>query len=459
MSAHGPNGPTDTRTGRYVFDTSPPAEKRRLDEQASLWDPLTFRRLDHMGVPDRHRPSVWQRRRGTTASVTVAVLIAAGLVVLLWRSDGGGWAVDSPGRSTDLVSDDDTVCGSDRDSHLFCLDAPTGHELFSTEVADLSHPIEIVDDTVLVSAHSDHALLAYSLDGERKWRTRLEDIVHVDRVAGARGVVAILRGQIPDTEVVGLDLATGEERWRRSLDWAQSIFTDGDRFYMIGRAPDHDPEGRVAGGTLAARDALVAIEPASGADAWRIALRNTADAGRAGHIMWIHDTAGFDDRTAVGLAMSDRLGRRRVVVVDTSTGELRWEVDLTGTTTDPAVGDPSVAHIDGVTVVFIAGELRAYGRDGEELWVADAPGGKAQHGLPRDRLLRAPGVLYFHSDRVSTIDPTTGDIETVIADGMDAAFGAAVEIPGDVVVTDEYLVTVDSCCHRTERIEGRPHDE
>lgn len=40
----------DARRGTYVLDTAQPMEKQRLDEQATLIDPFTFGRLDHVGV-------------------------------------------------------------------------------------------------------------------------------------------------------------------------------------------------------------------------------------------------------------------------------------------------------------------------------------------------------------------------------------------------------------------------
>ncbi|HKE74935.1 MAG TPA: hypothetical protein VKB57_15040 [Acidimicrobiales bacterium] len=46
MSAHRPNGPIDALPGGYALNTSQEAERQRLDEQAALWDPLTFRQLD-----------------------------------------------------------------------------------------------------------------------------------------------------------------------------------------------------------------------------------------------------------------------------------------------------------------------------------------------------------------------------------------------------------------------------
>jgi SAM-dependent methyltransferase len=41
--------------GKYALDTAQPDEKQRLDEQAKLWDPLSFRQLAGLGVADGWR--------------------------------------------------------------------------------------------------------------------------------------------------------------------------------------------------------------------------------------------------------------------------------------------------------------------------------------------------------------------------------------------------------------------
>ncbi|MGH9192780.1 MAG: hypothetical protein ACRDZ0_09975 [Acidimicrobiales bacterium] len=54
-------------TGRYVSDTAADAERRRLEAQAQLWDPFTFRMLAATGVPAL-LPVIVQMREAMVAS-------------------------------------------------------------------------------------------------------------------------------------------------------------------------------------------------------------------------------------------------------------------------------------------------------------------------------------------------------------------------------------------------------
>jgi SAM-dependent methyltransferase len=50
-----PGARSNALDGKYALDTAQPGEKQRLDEQAKLWDPLSFRQLASLGVADGWR--------------------------------------------------------------------------------------------------------------------------------------------------------------------------------------------------------------------------------------------------------------------------------------------------------------------------------------------------------------------------------------------------------------------
>jgi outer membrane protein assembly factor BamB len=351
---------------------------------------------------------------------------------------GGGWMIEAAGSSNELVADDRTACGTNQDDLLFCLEGATGDEIFSEQLVERPQAFSIVDRTLLVGDHTSNdgsSLLAYSLDGERLWEAPLEQLTPTaPPVAG--GVVAVLPDI--DAELVGLDLATGEERWQTSLTsstrdldsvWLTGpVFTDGQSFYVT-----TTPLGSAGTGSI------VAIDARSGTERWRTDVDRLDLPPRA--------AAPFDDGTAIAFVVGALGQQRRIVVLDTATGQLRWEAPLTAAAA-------TVAHIDDVMVALSGAELRGYSADGDELWTTDAPTGfddgavnsaAAADQLLLGRLFVADGVIYFHSSHVYTIDPSTGESRTVIDDRV-----------GSVVATADHLVYADICCPIPPHIRGHP---
>jgi outer membrane protein assembly factor BamB len=112
----------------------------------------------------------------------------------------------------------------------------------------------------------------------------------------------------------------------------------------------------------------------------------------------------------------------QVVVLDAATGEVRWTAEVVNL-------HAAVAHVDGRLVVVDGPEMRAYDREGGELWAAPVPG--YEGGGPRHSTLVAVGGRVLHAGRgIHAVDPVTGDSELVLESGT----VSDVAVAGDHVV-------------------------
>jgi outer membrane protein assembly factor BamB len=345
---------------------------------------------------------------------------------------GNGWAMT-------LVTDGEVVCGSTPGSigrtegQLFCLDPVTGKERFRAQLGIAVTPLTLVDGTVLVwtteRPEGSGELRAYSLDGDQRWAVPLNGLPpalpHRIRlpVAGD-GVLAAIdrRGDGAPRELVGVDVSTGEERWRVSdpdhpMAFDLYVFGDGERFYAT-RA-----------GEVGHR--IVAVDPASGSELWRSApVSQTVG-------VTINAAVAFEDGTAMAFAISG--ANSKLVVLEAATGRLLWDADVLF---DPTQTRSSLAHVDDVTVVISDdGEMTGYDRAGTQLWTRSVDESD-QHSL-----IVQDGVLYHAGPGLSTVDPRSG-VSQVILEGGTLEAGAVVETSdggiardlGDVVVVGDRLV-------------------
>jgi outer membrane protein assembly factor BamB len=234
-------------------------------------------------------------------------------------------------------------------------------------------------------------------------------------------VVAV--GGSIDPELVAVDLATGEERWRRFTTHEPDdpvlevggVRTDGRDLYVSVKVDESSvPIDQLP-------TFIVALDPATGDEVWRtpIATEVTPTLG-------IDSMATIDDRTLTAFVVhaASVNGLGELLVVDTSTGQRRWQVTL-------ASDHSSVAHLDGTTVLADGEHTRGYSSDGTERWTVPSP------QIARTDRLTSPGELVVEGDRLWTvgydvheIDPTDGRSE-LITDGVSAT---------DVAVIDDRLI-------------------
>jgi outer membrane protein assembly factor BamB len=307
----------------------------------------------------------------------------------------GGWVVQEVGNDP-FAANDTTVCTAALRAVLYCVDARTGDELFSQQL-DNGPPDSAVllEDRLLVSnpGAPTGELDAFSLEGERLWRTPL-GVSARQQLPVVDGVVTVVDSEEGPAELVGVDVADGRERWRaftggyeRPHVDSPRVFTDGVRVYTgVERI---DPiEAAVVGN-------IAAVDPASGETLWTSPQLD--DIGRGDGIA---AAAPFDDGSAVAFLMDGR--PRRIVVLDAATGQLRWEVPV-------AFGRADIVHADGTTVVSDGPDMRAHDAEGRQLWEAPSPVFERSPGpVERDELVFDDGRLFLVGFDVYEVDPATG---------------------------------------------------
>ncbi|MFI0741609.1 PQQ-binding-like beta-propeller repeat protein [Streptomyces sp. NPDC021100] len=156
----------------------------------------------------------------------------------------------------------------------------------------------------LVLAVTSDGLAAFSVrDGKPKWRVKSE---HYGRFAGRSGIVAT---PFDHGRLVGLDAATGDERWSASVDADHVLAMDDETVYFVDGAeamrptrisaldirsrtvrwavphPDREPDHSEAALAVPARNRLVvygkngdvhALDTATGRTAWKLTQRPDA---------------------------------------------------------------------------------------------------------------------------------------------------------------------------------------
>jgi outer membrane protein assembly factor BamB len=381
-------------------------------------------------------------RRPLLVGLAVVAVAGIGLAVVATRDDGGdssgggtggssatGWTDETRSNPFRLVSDGEVVCTSGLTADLYCLDAATGEELWEADLATTpSTSPALARDMVLVGDDGrggDDGLHAYSLDGEEIWSTHVEassqelSPLHLPVIGDT---AAVIDDGPPAGVLTGIDVATGEERWTAFEDPEEGqpeisnfsdVLTDGERLYVTTETmPPFDP-----GVTLPMGPAmtLVALDPATGEELWQweISPESTAFPVAA-------EVALLPDAGAAAFIVESGGSPGHLVVLDTASGELRWDAPL-------EASDSSVAHVDGMIVVADGTAMRGYDHQGGEVWAAPMPD---ELGLGLGGLVVTEGRLFSSSYDVYEIDPATGTSALV----RPSVSSADVEIVGDLLV-------------------------
>jgi outer membrane protein assembly factor BamB len=354
----------------------------------------------------------------------VTVVVAGGAWVIRDRVLGDGWTRDSLGNSQGLVTDGEAVCATTTVATLYCVDASDGSTIFTVDHDDhLATPPTLAGDTLLVGVHrSVGTLRAYSTDdGEQLWRAPIDTQAH-DEIAVVGDTVVAVDGNI-EPELVAVDLATGEERWRRftthdtanpQLDGG-GVRTDGHQLYV---------SVTVDGGTGDIQEQpgfVVALDPATGNEIWR-----TPIADPVAPTLGIDSMAPIDDTTLTAFVVhaAGVNGLGEMLVVDTATGQRRWQAAL-------GSDYSGVAHLDGTTVLADGDHTRGYSSDGTQRWAVPSPETARNPRQPSPgNLVVEDGQLWILGYDVHQLDPTDGTTE-LTTDGVSAT---------DIAVIDDHLI-------------------
>ncbi len=356
------------------------------------------------------------------------IAVAVGAFVATRGSNGGDassrWVAPTLGNSQGLATDGEVVCSTTVGPTLYCADPETGETTFTVTVDpdDMTGSPELVDGTLLMGLDRRLGgnLLAYSLEGDELWSADVA-VQSDDEMAVVGDTVVAVDG-LMDSELVGVDLATGEERWRTLTAHEfedprlvmGGVHTDGRYVYVAVDLTDMSlPSDQTP-------TFIIAVDPASGAEVWRTQVDDNV-----APVLDIGSVASLDDGTLMAFVVyGSHNGSSEMVVVDTATGQRRWQVPLSSVYA-------SVAHIDGTTVLADGADTRGYSSDGTELWAVPSP------EIARTPNLVSPGALVIDGDRlwsagydVYELDPTNGS-SVLLADGVSAI---------DVAVVGERLV-------------------
>jgi len=373
--------------------------------------------------------------------IVLAVVVVGGVGTDGRSGDGSGepWVSTTYGDSHGLVTDGERVCSTTLTGNLYCLDAATGEEVFSEEIGESVTSPVLVDDVMLVGSEGltvtqrGVGLHAYSFDGERLWYEPI-DLSYNQQLPVVDGVVAVIEGH-GGAELVGVDVVTGEERWRAfpsdvsdAPSLSDQVLTDGRRFY-VGMETDFDSDTADAH--------VVAVDPATGAELWRAGLGPDVQSLHA-----LDDLALSEDGTVATLMAAALEGTNQLVVLDTATGQVLRQTPLTSSDASTMQGSGmSVIPLAGTTIMADGANLGASDASGRVLWEAPAP--TVEPGTsPANpgELVDEGGRLYLVGEDVVEIDPATG-AATPVAEGVNAT---------DVVAVDDLLVVAGA-----ERLEAR----
>ncbi len=252
------------------------------------------------------------------------------------------------------VGEDCVVFGA-MDGFVKCLELDTGEVRWGYDAAGLvrSTPL-IADGRVYVGSDDGHVTALPLDDGDWDWvypgpgRAGLGPILGGPAVEGDTLVCGA-----SDRTIFGLDIATGEERWRRRIETA-----------VMARATTQDGYAYFAGETGLA----VCVKVDSGETVWSRRV--------PGLIRFPILPSGLAAYVATSTGIIEKL--------DAKTGEVKWRLELGGRPTTSMVAGPSSVYIgtsDGVVRALDVGTGKTTWR-----W---RPGSK-----PMGDLLLGGGKLY-----------------------------------------------------------------
>ncbi|MFM1943673.1 MAG: hypothetical protein RI897_2655 [Verrucomicrobiota bacterium] len=224
------------------------------------------------------RLAQWPGFRGAGAGVS-----RGGAVPTSWEEGAGAvWkaAVDLRGMNSPVVWKDSVVLsGADETQReVYCFDAVSGELRWKQSVAaaQLEKKLKVTEDTGYAAStmatdgvrafavFADGELAAFNLDGTPAWKRSLGlpevSYGYASSLVTFEDLLIVQMDRKSDSFVVGLDAATGEERWKTVRDfgasWASPQVFQG-------------PDGPML--VLAASPDLVAYDPRTGKELWRVA--------------------------------------------------------------------------------------------------------------------------------------------------------------------------------------------
>lgn len=339
----------------------------------------------------------WPAFRGPDSNGVATVTSAA----TEWNVESGegiAWKIETPlpGYSSPVIWQDRLyVTGADKTTReVYAYAAETGELVWRHAVDDIPGGPEraprVHGDTGLapstVAVDGEHVfaifptgdLVALDLDGNRMWGKNLgapdNQFGHSSSLVTYEGLLIVQYDQRSDGRLLGLDVLSGEERWRvprSSVSWSSPILVNtGSRWELIvTNSTSLDSFDPASGVKLWGLDCLGGdMGPSAAfADGMVFAANDYASAvgvklGASGaEIVWEYDQ--FLPDTASPLATAEHVflttSYGTVICLDAKSGEQRWQRDFDmGFYSSPIlVGDAVYAlDLDGTMRIFKASD-------------------------------------------------------------------------------------------------------
>ena len=257
---------------------------------------------------------------------------------------------------------------------LRAYDLATGRVRWDLPGAIDGHAIGPVSDGSLVVAAAHTVTAVDARTGRRRWTVRPPAFAgYAVPALDARSVYVGTSGREPAAvRVLALDRATGATRWSATLGEVADGEGDVRGLLRVGTTLYVTAAACPLLGCHAQRTAVLALDPATGRERWRVPLTPTPGSPYADEAVLLTDGVVATGRWLLGL---DHVGNR-VLAIDTVRREVAWTATFDGRY-GGASSPPAVDSAAGV-VYAASGEGRIYALDletGATRWRSPSVGG------------------------------------------------------------------------------------
>jgi outer membrane protein assembly factor BamB len=323
------------------------------------------------------------------------------------KTEGIRWKVDLPGRglSNPVIAGGKvyvTACTSykERRLHVLCFDEATGKKLWARQIAatgstachpetNMAAPTPVTDGKNVYALFATADLVAFDSEGTMLWyRSLVGDYPDLSNQVGMASSPALIGGVLilpmenaGDSFLAGVDVKTGENKWRikreREINWTTPF--------------EIKTQGKTAGLAVTRSEAL-AFDPQTGKEIWRYTDEGLSSIPSA------TQGAGMIFVPGQGVLRALKPG-------NTGSPEVAWEAKgVTG-------GYPSPVYYDGNLYGLASVTLNCLdAKDGKERWKQRVTG--PFNSSP----VIANGLIYVTNARGKTYVIEPGDKAKVVAE-------------------------------------------